>query len=86
MQVVRAVVGGELVGAAIEREAALGDAVAHAPDNRAEVGLLGQVAVDAVEPEHDIAQLPVAVGGVELGEDRAVGHHLGDHPPAPVRT
>ena len=72
MQVVRTVVGGELVFFAVEREVPPGDPIGATADQGAEVGTALEVAVEVVEPEHDVGERAVAVGDVQLGDDRPV--------------
>src|SRR6185312_17055202 len=73
MQRVGAVVGGQVVCVAIEREASMGDAVGVAADQGAEVGLgVAHVAGQVVIAEHDVAALAAAVGGLERDHDAAV--------------
>lgn len=57
------VVSGEGVVPAIEGEAAAGDAIADAADQRAEVGRFVGVARHVGEAEHDVGQGTLAVGG-----------------------
>jgi hypothetical protein len=80
VQRVRPVVRGELVGGAVEREAALRDAVAVAADHGPEVRVPGaQVAGKAVVAEHHVVEAPGAVGGAQDGDGRPVvgDPHLG---------
>jgi len=78
VQVVRPVVGRELVGLAVERELPLGDPVAVAADDRAEEGRrrIADVAVQRVEAEHDVADLSAAIGRLQTGNDAAVADGL----------
>jgi hypothetical protein len=76
--VVRRVVGVQLVRLAFERERRVRDPVRDAADDRAEVRALGDVVVDLVEPEHDVAQLAGLVRHVQLGDDGAVVGDLGE--------
>src|SRR5262249_6219429 len=82
MKRVGAVVHGQSVVAAVEREGPPGDAVGHAPDRGTEVGVAGEVAFQRVEAKDDVSRLPLPVRYVELGDDRAVRHHLDRHPTA----
>ena len=84
VQRVRAVVGVERVGDAVERELRAADAVAVAADDRAEVrvGLrvgLARVAGDGVEAERDVGLAPAPVGHDELLDDAAVGEDRHRH-------
>ena len=58
MEAVGAVVPGELAGDAVEGEAAVGDAVAAAADERAEIGRCLEIALQVVVAEHDVARRP----------------------------
>ena len=51
---VGAVVGGKRVGLAVEVEATGGDAIGIAAAGRAKVWMAREVAVEGVEPEHDV--------------------------------
>ena len=63
---VLAVVDGEFVFDAVERETSFGDAIAVAADDRAEVGIvLFQIALEIVETEHDVVKLAIAIGDIE---------------------
>ena len=64
MQMVRAVVDGESIFSAIDREAPIGDPVRIAADDRAEVWVIGQVTTDRVEAEDDVGGRAVAIGVV----------------------
>ena len=78
VQVVGPVVERELIRFAVELEAALGDPEGHPAGHAAEVGALGLVRLEFIEPQHDVVQTTVAVGHVQLGDRRPVGdqpHH-----------
>lgn len=77
MEVIGDVVGGEGVGFAIERELAFGDPVGVAADGGTEVGVAGEVWVEVIEAQGDIAEAAVAVGDHHFGEEGAVGDDLG---------
>jgi len=65
VEVVVAVVAGEGVFDSVEGEAAFADAVAVAADDRAEVGVLLEVAVQGVEAEDDSSILPARSGTIQ---------------------
>ena len=62
---VLAIVDGELVLDAVEREASFGDAIAVTADQRAEVRMWFEVAVEIVEAEHHVVKLSIAIGNFE---------------------
>ncbi len=72
-----ALVGRHLDGAAVELEAATGDAIAVAADDGAEVRVLCEVALDVAEAEDDVGGGAVAAGDMELLDDRAPGEDGG---------
>ena len=76
VQGVRPVVGGELVGLAVEREFTLGNAVAVAPNQRPKVGVglaesRALVAAHLVEAQNYITQLTRPVRHEQAGERAA---------------
>ena len=77
MEGVLAVVDGERVGLAVEREASLGDAIGVAADERPEVSRLAGIAVERVEAEDDVGELAGLVGDGERDDDAAVGGDAG---------
>src|SRR5215212_2361860 len=77
VQVVGRVVDGQLVGDAVEGEAALVDAVGVAAGDAAEVGVAGvEVALQGGEPEGDVGQPALAVGHAQGLDGPAVGDQL----------
>src|SRR5690348_5344109 len=78
MEMIHAVVGGERVLGAVQRELARADAVAIPANKRAEVGAVAHVAGEIVVAKRDIHQLAILVGYLEGLEDAAIGHDLGD--------
>ena len=73
MQMVLAIVQREPVLAAVQREPALRDPIAVTADDRAEVGrVVLQIALRAVETEHDIRQLAIAIRRFEGNKYAAV--------------
>ena len=77
VQGVGAVVGGELIVFVIERKPALGNAVAVAANQRAEVGISlserrALIAAYVLKTQHHVAQLPVSVRHEQAGERAAV--------------
>ncbi len=79
MQVVDAVVQVQLMGFAVQREAAVGDAVAVAANQRAEIIRVAHVGRDVVIAEHHIGHDAVAVRHVELRDDAAQVADFCDH-------
>ena len=73
VQVIGRLVDRELMVAAVQGEAAAGDAVREAPDDGAEVGRLRQVALEVVVAEDDVAEAPLTIGYAQRHEDAAVG-------------
>ena len=81
VEAVGAVVLGQLDGLAVEGEGGVGDAVADAADGGAEVGVLAvlaQVAVEVVEAEGHVLDLPVAVRDAEGADGRSVADQLNE--------
>ena len=72
MQGVGAVVDRQRVFLAVERELALGDAVAVAADQRAEVRAVLDVIGQVVVAEHHVAEVAVAVGHLQEDDEAAV--------------
>src|SRR4029079_19033753 len=72
VEMVRAVVGDELVRVPLERERALGDAVAVTADDGAEIRGRLQIAVEAVVAEDHVAQLARAVRHPQGDDDATV--------------
>ena len=64
MQMIWPIVGGEIVGFSIEGETGVGNAVGHAPDDRAPVILPRQVILQLVVAEYNVGKVAVAVGCV----------------------
>ena len=75
VECVGAVVRDERVPHGVEREGRLGDAVAVAADDRAEVRRLFQVAGKVVVAENDVGHGPRPVGDAQRGDDAAVADH-----------
>ena len=80
VQVVRSVVGRELVGLAVQGESPLGDAVGVPPDDRAEKGRRLEVAVEGIESERHVARAASLVRHPNRLDDRAVGDGADLHP------
>ena len=85
VQRVGAVVGGELIRFAIEREPAPGNAVAIAPNQRPEVGIGfaeggALVVAHILETQHHIAELAISVRHPQAGERAAVAADGGRGP------
>ena len=72
VQRVDAVVGGELVGLAVERERRAADAIAVAADDGAEVRRVLHVVLDAVVAEDDVAERAGLVRHLQRHDDGAV--------------
>ena len=69
----------EVVHGAVEREAAVGDAVGEAAGHRAEVRRMGDVILDRIEAErHPLLALPERHD--EIAQHRAPGENLGGRP------
>src|ERR1700734_3938726 len=78
VQRVLAVVQWQRIFSAVEGEAAVRDAVSIAADERAEKCVrravkVGDVSVEVIEAEHDVARLAIAGGGFHGAKKRAVG-------------
>lgn len=73
VQMIGTVVGRELVLLLIDREAALRDAIAVAPGDGAEERVAGEIAVERIEAEHDVASGAAAIRRFDRGDDAAVG-------------
>jgi len=71
VQMVGRVVGGELVFVSVDRERAVGDAVAVAADGRAHVAGVVDPAFECVVAEGDVLELALAVGGFHGDEGSA---------------
>ncbi len=72
VQVVGAVVGGELVLPAAEGEFAIRNAVGAAPDDGPEVRVPGQIRLQRIESEDDAVHFPVAIRRFDRGDNAAV--------------
>ena len=70
VEMVGLVVRRQRVGLAIEFEPSGSDSVGHAATGRAEVGMLGRVAIERVEAEDDVHRLAVLPGHVQARQDR----------------
>nr|GEU28271.1 hypothetical protein [Tanacetum cinerariifolium] len=79
VQVVGAVVLIQVVLLAVQRKAGIGDAVAVAADQGAEIVRFAQVGRHVVEAAHHVGQLAVAVRHVDFGDDAAEVEDLDDH-------
>ena len=75
VQAVGSVVLRQPVFHAVQLEPGLGDAIGVAADQRAEEGIVAQIAVEIVEPENHICHFPVPVG-----------HENRNHPATVVRN
>ena len=75
MQVIGALVGGDLVGPAIEIEAAASDAIAEPADERTHVGAIAHVLLEAVEMQDEVAA-HAAHRIAETAQDCAIGEHF----------
>jgi len=71
----------ELVGVAVEGEAAAGDAERHPAHRGPEIRILGRVLVgsELVEPQHHVGHPAMPVGRPEVGHGRAVGDQPDGH-------
>ena len=84
VEAVRRVVDRELERLPVDRERALGDAVAVAADDRAEVRValvvrLARVAADVAEAERDVLQAPAAIGDADRLDRAAPGDDRDGH-------
>src|SRR5262245_18132336 len=77
VQMVLAVVGGQLVLDPVERKSTFGDAVGVSARERAEERMALQVLIQAVEAEHDVVHLALAVRSFERNNYAAVGGDSG---------
>ncbi len=71
VQVIGAVVGGEVVALAVEAELACRDAVAVSADERAEVGRRADVRLGILVVKIDVGEFAIAIGHVDRGDDAA---------------
>ena len=70
VQDVLALVGGQFVPGAVDRERRPADAVGVPADGAAEIRMVGEVAVDRIEGEIDVRQFAVPVGNVDVHQGR----------------
>src|SRR5439155_11104140 len=77
MQVIRLVIRIERIALTFECELGVLDAIGDPPDDRAKVRTAFGVAVEILEPEHDVGERTRPVRHVELRENRAVVRDLG---------
>src|SRR6185369_3654971 len=77
MQVMRLVIRVERITLTFEYELGVLDAIGDPPDNRAKVRTAFGVAVEILEPEHDVRERTRPVRHVELRENGAVVRDLG---------
>jgi hypothetical protein len=76
---VRAVVDGQFVLLSVELETAFGRAIRHPAYRAAQIaGIAGEVLLEIIEPQHNIANFAPAVGHVQLCNDGAEIGNLGD--------
>src|SRR5690606_26236693 len=68
VQRVRPIVDSQSVDLAVEFEHAAGDAVAVAADERCEVWVLAEIAVERVEPQEYVAELAALVGDFDRNQ------------------
>ena len=62
VQGVGIVIGRQLISDAIQGELPLGNAIAIPANQRAEIGAVGQITVQIVVAQHDIADMAITVG------------------------
>src|SRR5260370_41571261 len=79
VKVIWPMVGGQRVLLPAEREFALGDAIADAAGDRAEIGMAVEVAFQVVEAEHDVIEVARLVGNMQLRDDPTISDDLHDH-------
>ena len=79
VEMVRAVVDGQLVFFPVELEPAFGGAVGHTPNSASQIaGIPGEVLLQVIKPKHDITEFPPAIRHLQFGDNRAVVGDLGD--------
>ena len=79
MQAVGTVIDRQMVRLAVERELALGDAIAVAADQGSEIGVGVEVAVEIVEAERNVVDLAVLVGNLDRLDRAAIGDDVHLH-------
>ena len=72
MQMVRPIVGGQDVVLAVEREAALGDAVGKPSSDAPEERMPLEIPSQSIEAQHHIPELSMTVSGMQFGHQQAV--------------
>src|SRR5206468_9404557 len=72
VEMVLPVIYSQLVFDTVQREAAFGDAISIATDNRAKVWMTFQVSIEVVEAKNDIVKLAVAVRDFERRDNATV--------------
>jgi hypothetical protein len=65
-----------MIGLPIQRELAFRDAIGIASNDGAEIGTYGLVIVQRPAPQHQIVEMALAIGRVDLGDDAAVVQEL----------
>lgn len=69
----------QLIGRAVEAEAGIPDAVGIAAYGRAQFGMSPQVALYAVEAQHDMSELSMSVGHGNIGQRGGIVRHFDCH-------
>ena len=72
VQMMRTVVGGQLVFFAVEGENASGDAIGTPAHIGPEVGMASQIILELVETQDNVGELTLLVGDVDFGDDATV--------------
>src|SRR2546425_291797 len=80
MKGVGAVILGERVLLAVERELGLGDPVGHPAADRPKIWVAAEIAFEIVKTENDVVDLAVSVGYMQLRDNSAVRDDLSLHP------
>jgi hypothetical protein len=75
------IVLGKRIGLPFEREPAAANAVAIAPDQRAEIRAVGEVAVEVVIPQDDVGKVAAFVRHDEFLQNTTVSHDPGPGAP-----
>ena len=76
VQVIGAVVLRQGVLLVTNLELAARDPVGNPPGGGSEIGMTGKIAVESIKAQDHVFELSIAVGNMQLGQQRAVGHDL----------
>src|SRR5664279_3164621 len=61
---------------AIQHESCVFDSVSKAPDDGAKIRALGEIALQTVVAQHDVAAFAITVRNIERDDHTAIGHYL----------